>query len=257
MAAPFKDYETNKSDKHGNKIIFIHTLTPSYVIYESESSGIGILHYEDYPLNTCAKNLSKISDKMSIVKILMAADRKMVNAQMALAWKLCFEKKFQRSEKVLDSLITKLMVKGKIKYILSAFITFLIVIAISFIVYYYFRYYADEINMDRSNMAKFAFLGALGGLISIVIKLKSIYLDPNSNTLNIISGSSRILISVTSAILFYFGYKAQILLAIFNSGEQNEIYFLYFFSFISGFAERFIPDIASGADKILKLKQDN
>ena len=170
---------------------------------------------------------------------------------MSEAWRLAFLDDPDTANQVLDALIAKLLVNGKIKYIFSAAAVLLLLLGLGVLARH--SYLVNEIDEEKYKVIKFGLLGACGGMISILIKMKDLYLDPNSLYLNIIAGASRILISVASAIIFYFAYKAHIVLSIFSENEGNEIYYLYFCAFIFGFAERFIPEIASEVEESIKI----
>lgn len=248
MNVSFEDYKIGGKDRFGHDIKYIHSFEENYVIYESDDF---VLHYDEKGGGQATKNMASLGFKMAIINILRGegASRK-GNTQIALAWNQCFEGDLENSKKILDTIISNLLIKGKITYIISAFfavlLTFIIVILIN-------KVHDDFFLPAAITLPNICLLGALGGLISILIKLKNLYLDPHSRVLNAISGISRILISITSALLFYLAYKSQLILAVFDSIEpEEEMFFVMACSIIVGFIERFIPEIANQVSNLIK-----
>lgn len=249
----FKKYKVGGLDRLNQKIIRIYEKTESYVIYLTDNKIL--CHDELEDSSTYSRKLSEISSKMAIIKIIKSEqDIDLINSLMSEAWKECFKDKANNAREILDSLINKILVRGKIKYIISAAITFLIFLIVGCFLMNYFSF---SFKLEKVKIIGLITAGALGGMISILIKLKDIYPDPSSNIINIISGLSRILISSSSAMVFYLAYKAHIILSLFKDSPDNEIYYLFFCSFIFGFAEKFIPEIANDVNKLVKIENNN
>lgn len=247
----FKKYTVGGQDRFKQKIARIYELTENYVIYETDKEIL--CHDEAENTSVYGKKLSEISSKMAIIRIIETQNEKhLINSLMSEAWKECFKEKANNAREILDSLINKILVKGKIKYIGGAALAFLVVFMVG---WYFMFYYHYSLNTEKVKISGLLIAGAFGGMISILIKLNEIYPDPSSNTINMISGVSRILIAASSAMVFYLAYKAHILLNIFNGEPSNEIYYLFFCAFIFGFAERFIPEIANDVNKLVKIEK--
>lgn len=254
MSTPaFKKYKIGGQDRFDHTIESIYELTENYAIYETDKSLLCFDEAEES--SVYANKLSEISSKMAIIRIIKAeSDRQLINSLMSEAWKECFKDKANNARDILDSLINKILVRGKLKYVGAAAVLTLLLIIAGWYFMYYYRY---VLTMEKVKIVGLLVAGSFGGMISILIKLKEIYPDPNSNLLNVISGLSRILIAGSSAMIFYLAYKAHIILSIFQGGPENEIYYLFFCAFIFGFAERFIPEIANDVNKLVKIEKKN
>jgi peptidoglycan/LPS O-acetylase OafA/YrhL len=254
MPEIYEGYKPGFPDRFEKNVTVIYSLLPEFIIYGRDDElcyDVPSTKSKEY-----SEKFSTISNKMAIVRVLAVPKMlQMINRQMAEAWRLCFLDQAEVANQILDALIDKLLVSGKIKYILSAVVVFAALCLAGFILGSYFL--KTQQDPEKYRIIKFALLGAAGGMISILIKMKDLYLDPNSILLNVISGGSRILISVASSIIFYFAYKAQIILSLFNDKSENEIYYLYFCAFIFGFAERFIPEIANEVQESVKIEKKN
>jgi hypothetical protein len=151
---------------------------------------------------------------------------------------------------ILQNLINKLISNGRVLYVLASSISFLAILGLGIILMHLlsFHHFHDEFCL----MVKIFILGSLGGLISVLIKIRDIALDPQSEMINKLSGISRVIIAGTASIIFYFGYKSDILFSFTKGDKSTEIYFIWLFSFFMGFSERIIPDFSNRINGLLK-----
>lgn len=248
MSNIFKDYKIGSKDRFEHTITYIHSCTENYIIYESDNN---VLHYDEGEGDLITKKISPISFEMAVIKILIGNNiSRNENTLIALAWKESFEDNIENSKKILQTLTKQLLVKGKMTYVLSSFFTVLLTLAIALIVN---NVLAENPLPKDITIPNICLLGSIGGFISILIKLNKLYLDSHSKKLNVIAGVSRILISISSALVFYFAYKSRIILAFFDSiTQEEEIYLIMVCSIIIGFMERFIPELANQVSNLIK-----
>ncbi|UPQ78281.1 hypothetical protein M0M57_11695 [Flavobacterium azooxidireducens] len=252
----FRNYVENGKDRNGKKIVQIYCLTNDYIIYRTETNLL--CHDEDTSSNNLAAKLGSISTRMTILKTIDGEDQTKNNFDiidiMSKAWENCFNDKPEIANEILDNLINKILTKSRVYYIFSSLLTFLVVLFVGINTMFYYNY---NFNSEFVVLIALIIAGTFGGLISTLIKLKEIYLDPNSKYINIISGASRILILGASACIFYLAYKAEIILTLLHNNTTNEKYYLIFCAFIFGFGERFIPDISNNFNKLLNADKKN
>lgn len=248
----FLSWKIGDVDNHGMKISCIHTAEKEYIIYESEEN---ILHYDDDSKDDLTKKLIVLSKEVSVIGILAnEEDIKLVNCQLALAWRDCFNGNPEMAKTILNNLINVLNSKNKISYILSVLYSFSGVLIVGLLMIHLLKFHSfyDELNL----VIKIFILGAFGGLISVLTKMKDFILDPESKYINILSGVSRIIISGAASLIFYLCYKSEMIFSFFNGNlnKANEIYFLLLFSFFMGFSERFIPEFSNKINNLMKEK---
>lgn len=246
----YLNWSIGQFDNHGYDVSKIYTAVKDYIIYSSQN---GDLHYDDKPDSDCTKTLGAISKEMSIIGILKEVeDKTEINNQVALAWRECFNGNSDSAKIILNTLINKLLSKGKVNYVLSSFFAFLFVIIIGTLMMHWLSFHSfyEELRIIVTGFL----LGSFGGFISVLIKMRDLVLDPNSNKINILSGISRIIISGTAGIIFYLAYKSGLLLSVVKDNPSSESYFLCTCSFFVGFSERFIPDFSNKIDGLINKK---
>ena len=238
----FLNWKIGDIDNHGNTITYIHTAVNDYIIY---NSGNDTLHYDENSTKVdYTKKLGALSKEMSLIEILSKAkEKKCISNQVALAWRECFNDNPEIAKGILENLIKKLISHGRILYVTGAACSFISILTIGLLVIYFLRFH--PFKEELALVTKVFILGALGGLISILIKIKNLLLDPQSEKLNRIAGISRTIIAGTSSLVFYLAYKADIIFSFAKSDASNEVYIILLFSFFMGFSERFIPDFSN------------
>lgn len=245
-------WKVGEFDNHGNKITLIHSAVKDYIIYESEAG----VHYDDDHNKgvNYTKKLSNISNEISIIRSLVTVETiSYVNSQIALAWRECFNDNPELAKSIINTCIKELISKGRQSYILSTAISFFVVLIIGLLMIHFLKFHSFYSELDLT--IKIFIWGALGGLISVLFKMKDLDLDPHSKIINLISGSSRVIISGTASIIFYLAYKSGLFFSFIDKVNEREIYLLLLISFFMGFSERFIPDFSNKVDDLLKQNE--
>jgi hypothetical protein len=239
-------------DNHGNKINHIYTAVDEFIIYSSDS---GTLHYDDNGTQDFTKKLSSLSKESSIISTLKnEKDLTLINNIVATAWRDCFNNDTEMAKAILNNLINQLISNGKKIYILSLMFTFLGVLIICLLMIHILSFHS--FNSELILINKISILGAFGGLISVLIKMRDLVLDPQSQTINIYSGISRIIIAVAASLIFYLGYQSEIIFTFAKNNIQDDkgIYFVLLISFFMGFSERAIPDFSNKINDLISNK---
>ncbi|MBI9069215.1 MAG: hypothetical protein JEZ09_18100 [Salinivirgaceae bacterium] len=161
---------------------------------------------------------------------------------MAIAWKDCFFDNCEDAKNILESLINTLLSQGKKTYIRWALFTFLISTIILLLMLHLLKFHKPNFTYFIGTLI----MGGLGALISVLIKIKDVFINPHDRPIIILSGFSRILIGSAAGLIFYFAYKANILLSfIQDAAAEQQLYYVLLMAFVSGFSERAIPEFTS------------
>ena len=87
-----------------------------------------------------------------------------------------------------------------------------------------------------------ATFGSLGGFLSVSINVNKLDLDIDGGAnIQILTGFSRIFISMISSLIIFVIIKSDLALGIINDVKNNNIF--YALAVISGFSETFVPNI--------------
>jgi hypothetical protein len=251
----FQEWKNGEEDNHGNKIAHIRFATKDYIIYDSVDRT---LHHDE--IDGLIQELNHISEEMSTVVILFdprsskASKADKVYYQVALAWQLCFNKEPEFAKTILQNLIQKLISDGRTMYIAFVAGSFAGLSIIAALLIHFSEYFSS--GNELALISKMFILGALGGLISVLIKIKDLTLDPQSKIINCISGISRTVVAGVSSFVFYLIYKSEFIFSFAKGDHSQEIYTLLLLSFFMGFSERFIPDFSNKISGALEQKNN-
>lgn len=241
-----KDYRVDGEDMYGRIITNIYCHTDKYVVYQSNGhlrfDGETTVYDSDFEVQSLLEQTLALtpSDKVKKNKIF-------VSLSMGLV--ACLEGNTEQAQKAIKRTLYRLIKKsqqtGQLFYLLGSSVVGLIFTLIAL---------AVVLNLDSKpqNLELIFFCitsGALGGIFSVMLNLKSIDVDNDSGQLYLISsGASRILISVVGAFFTFVAIKGGLILQLFDKVESN--YTLYAFTFLAGFSEKFVPN------KLKKLEEN-
>jgi hypothetical protein len=152
---------------------------------------------------------------------------------------------FKEAEELVD---TKIAETTRLLYLLCAFgVTVVVSTVILSIPLFYQVQYLPFIG---------GAFGVLGSFVSVLQRFRKIKIDEYSTTIyTSVGGITRTLLGFLFGALFVIAYKAGVFGISSSSGVTNE-YFTYTFAFISGFSERFIPELIAKAESGSKSKNE-
>lgn len=131
--------------------------------------------------------------------------------------------------------------RAKIYYLLSGFVTSLLLSLIIVLMFYFLPSQNENIKL----FMVVSFCGLWGALISIFQRSKKLTIDPFSSIFyTSFQSATRIIIGLIFGCLFLLAYKAKLILGILN----DDIFNIAVFSALSGFSERFIPELLNKLD---------
>jgi len=264
----FGSWQIGQKDNHGYTITHIHTAIDDYIIYEVQGNA---LNYDEKNVPECTKKLSAISNEMSIISMLTPPQKKRsMNVHIAMAWRECFNDNIDFSKQILHTLINKMLSKGKEYYILSALGGFgmTLLYGLLFICTYHIvgdvitgigkvfdTGYQFEVKKEWALICKILVISALGGVVSVLLKLKELTINPQTHNLNMLSGFSRILISMAGGFIFYVAYQSEMFFGTIKKSAispDTEIYLILLLAFMMGFWERVIPEFSNQMKGLMK-----
>ena len=195
-------------------------------------------------------DLSLIEDLLAECKyltetlIITKKEREMFDYQRAIAINSFLLGQEKNSRKILDELKEKLQ-KRKILIKKLWYIGIFLVITIAMIV--------GSLILEQWKSCKYtriATFGAIGGFISLNIRLKEIKFEISDSTLSyIIVSLYKVIFSMLASIIVYFLIESDIILGILKEETTNQMYFLYVVSTMAGFSESLLPNIFKGIEE--------
>lgn len=182
--------------------------------------------------------------------ILNKATREMFDYQRATAINSYLIGEIDVSKEILKSLLSKLherkVVTKKLWYIGIFLIVTLCMICISMF------------NRDYIYI-KIATFGAIGGFISLNMKLENIKFEISESTISyIIVSMYKVIFSMLTSIICYFLIQSELILGIIKNNNSNNLYFIYSISTLAGFSESLLPNIFKSIEnktKVDKIEQ--
>jgi hypothetical protein len=217
-----------------------------YLIYESDISSL--VSSITNPDLTYEKKLLQFEKEFSLIKGLLinSKQRKRFLPRIASAMHTCFEDEKVITQQIISDVLSSIknykIIKGRLQYLLGSIFLGLFILIISYI---------SSLNNSyplgtSSLMFNTVLFGISGGFLSISTNLNKIEIDIECGTtlLYLITGSTRIIISIISSIIIYYLIDSGlILVSLLNNSNRESI--IYVFAALSGFSERFIPNILS------------
>lgn len=164
--------------------------------------------------------------------------KEMFDYQIAVAINCFMLGEIENSKKILELIVEKLhnkmILKKKLWYIgVFLFVTlFMICFSMSFDNFKYIKYF------------KIATFGAIGGFISLNIKLEEIKFEiSESKASYIIVSIYKVMFSMLTSIVSYFLIESELVLGVIKSNSSNSLYFIYAIATLAGFSESLLPNI--------------
>ncbi len=230
------------------KITRIYSTSSKVVLFETNKQG-NISYEADADVDLSCLNSIRALD-IEIQSILTTtSERRKFAPHRAIAHRDCFNGNTESGVKVLENLLITVKnyrkLKSRLCYMLSAILFVVINITLCALAN---TVWLESLNKYIVLLYTISTFGSLGGLISILSKIPKLELDINgSNFLQVVDGFSRIFLSMVSSVIIFVLIKSDIVLGALNDIPNNDIF--YAFAIISGFSEKFIPDIIKSIEK--------
>lgn len=223
--------------------------------YSEEKEFIIIKAENDNDIHVFGGNLKKIEHLLAECKYLTSnlKNKKMQDLfihQIAIAMNSYMLGETETSKKILTALLNKLyqreVLTKKLWYIgVFLFVTVLMICISAF------SNYID--NFLYSNYLKIATFGAIGGFISLNIRLQDIKFEVSESTINYIMVSIyKVVFAMLSSIISYFLIESELILGIIKNNNSNNNYFIYAIATLAGFSESLLPNIFKSIEKKAK-----
>lgn len=206
-----------------------------------------IIKTEDDIVRVCGASPENIAHQLAECKYLTESVRgkkvkEWYDYQRATAINAYLMDKEDESKIILNELINKLqqrqIINKKISYIgifLSITVGMLLISMGLSICYAEFPY---------TKYIKIAAFGAIGGFISLNIKLKDMKFEISESTISyIIVSIYKVVFAMLSAIISYFLIESDLILSSIKNSSTNHLYLVYTIATIAGFSESLLPNM--------------
>ena len=278
-------YKVGELDRHGNSIEYIYSLekssknsknnslekkdTNKYVIYRTRK----VILWEAPKLQDESDEFKhKFYEIQAIVSKIISQNPEEVervetiNRLIATGIKFALENEFEASKEVLDEAEIRLeyfrYIDARLQYLLGSyhalFAIFFALLVLRVLPDIFPQLFINII--DKFSIPKEFFVviicGALGGVLSVALRIKEIKIDPDSDVR--IAGVSRIVIAIISSLIIYIALRANIvspLTQFFVDNDQTlqiNNWKIGFASVLAGFAETLVPNILSRSNATIK-----
>ncbi|HFK1481116.1 TPA: hypothetical protein ACGXK0_003555 [Bacillus cereus] len=211
---------------------------PNFQIYKTSNGGVSFWHKKlpDY-LRPAVAEFNQLSSYAKVT--LPEKDKELVAPQMAFALSVAFNSKADedvlRGFKKVDEFInTRALSNTHFWYIFYNSVLFLLMTSLALLFYFYF-----DINKEFVIGSVGGLVGAFLSTLTRIDKLSFNILAPFRNV--ILQGYSRLLVGSISGLFIIVASHSNLILGTYS----NSLYSLAVFSIISGFSERFVPDLIS------------
>lgn len=279
-------YKVGELDRHGNSIEYIYSLekspknsqensqqkkdTNEYVIYRTRK----VILWEAPKLQSKSDEFKRnFYEIQAIVSKIISQNPEEVervetiNRLIATGIKLALENEFETSKKVLKEAENRLegfrAIDARLQYLLgsyhalfASFFALLILRVLPDIFPQLFINIIDKFSIPQEFFVVIV-CGALGGVLSVALRIKEIKIDPDSDVR--IAGVSRIVIAIISSLIIYIALRANIvspLTQFFVDNDQTpqliDNWKIGFASVLAGFAETLVPNILSQSNSQLR-----
>lgn len=242
------DYSTLKKGQTfmGHKIIDIYYANENFILYKSPDG----IRYDNKESNT-ETLLSPIKNQIAKVRnaqVKSYGDKK-IEDRIASAIVECYSGNVESAlnilDKTYDEIISHRKVAARLYYIGSS-IVFVIINALISICLNLF------ISEDNQVLCVYLFtiatFGSLGGFLSMSLNFKSLDFDIDGGAkVQVLTAFSRIFISMVSSLIIYAIIKSDIALGFINDTDNK--YIFYTLAAVSGFSEKFVPNIIKSIEK--------
>lgn len=240
----WRDYKKDGNDKKGRKITAIYAHDTNHIIYQSDD-GLQI----EGNVESLDKD-PEVNHYVSQIKALApvsALEKSLHYSQLATALSSCVGGDMTgcktQLKRIFESLQNKRNAVARLIYLWAAVgfaaAIWIIILLIS--------------NTNGSNWwgltwALSISFGATGGVLSVASRQQQIPVDPNRNPqMHISNGMARIILAALSGLACFLAIKSGVILNLLQ--EQSNDYDVLFFCFLSGFSEKFMPNVLSNSDQ--------
>ena len=248
MEINFEDYKIGREVPNG-KISNIFFMSEDFILFEINKNGA--VNYEVKSDKIDLSTLNCLNPCMIKINSLTTnkKERRKYAGNKANAMSDCFQGQSDSGLEILENLLISIKkyktLKSRLTYMISSIIFVLINLTITALIN---TVYKEQLSTYLVFLFTIATFGSMGGLISVLTKIPSLDLDLEGGYfLQAIDGFSRIFLSMISSVIIYTLIKSNIILGAFNEISNDNI--LYAFSIISGFSEKFIPDMIKSIEK--------
>lgn len=204
---------------------------------------------EDNNIHVFGGDLSEIEDLLAECKYMTESlaitekECEMFDYQRAIAINTFLLGKKENSKKILIELNEKLQQRKilfkKLWYIgIFLSVTVIMIICSLFIKEWIY-----------TKFIRIATFGAIGGFISLNIRLNEIKFEISDSTISyIVVSLYKVIFSMLASIIVFFLIESDLILGIIKTKSSNQLYFLYVISTLAGFSESLLPNIFKGIE---------
>jgi hypothetical protein len=261
------DYKLGILDNDGKKVRKIYSKAPGYIVYRTDNS-IRLDIDDAHPkLEEYASNHYKLSVELAKIYSLLPevlSHTESINRLVGRAITMNVAGHCDDAKTVLKQAEARLIklntIQGRLQYTFGAFFLGFVIFLISLfpsLSTFFGKSWQVNFHKDFQLFSNVILCGALGGILSIAISYRTLYVDiyADSST-NRLIGFSRIAIAAIASIFVFFAIKAKLVFAFVN--EQPDFNGFYAFAMIAGFIEMFVPNIMNNLAKEAKvLREEN
>lgn len=246
------EIKKGSKDQSDNTITNVLSKKNEFVIYEIDSKDpedrlrILIDGHTDESENEIVKKFNKVKMKYVTAKGLLykSSNFNLMKNRVAHALSTVLTDDLDDPNEIFDTLIKEIqddyssIIKKRGRFLLFPYAALLFMgILCSFLFYINIK---PENNIII-NLLYLLFGSIAGGALSMTFTVKHIKFDPNLETkYYILLSVERLALSVIAGLIAFIGVKAGLIL---NSIDTGNIYMFLFIMVLSGFSERFIPNI--------------
>lgn len=240
----WRNYKKDGNDKKGRKIIAIYAHDTDHIIYQTDDG----LHLEGN-----VESLDKdpeVNHYVSQIKALAPvneAEKSLHFSQLATALSSCVGGDItgckMQLKRIFESLQNKRNAVARLIYLWAA-----VGFAASVWIIVLFISNTNGSNWWGLTWALAISFGATGGVLSVAWRQQQIPVDPDrSPKMHISNGMARIILAALSGLACFLAIKSGVILNLLQDQPKN--YDVLFFCFLSGFSEKFMPNVLSNADQ--------
>lgn len=240
----WRSYKKDGTDKKGRKITAIYAHDDNHIVYQTD---------DGLEIEGNIENLDKdpeVNRYVSQIKSLAPSDdpaKTLHYSQLATALSSCIGGDITgcklQLKKIFESLQNKRNAVARLIYLWSA----ASLAAIMWLITLFLNstYEGEWWGMIWALAISF---GATGGVLSVAWRQQEIPVDPDRNArMHISNGMARIVLAALSGLACYLAIKSGVVLTLLEKWDGS--YAVLFFCFLSGFSEKFMPNVLSSAEQ--------
>ncbi len=239
-----------------------------YLIYETND---GMLYYD--ALNEFAKKMVKYSSQLQFIAALLDIDislRKKYNLTLANSFRKIFESEDNEElrlffEELKSNIKKNIFSVARLRYLKRYLSYILIVLSVVLLFWWYNStisgtYFFNDFDELFINSLYLAAAGAIGGFISITLKINKLEIDPFIPfKRTILDADVRVILAMIFGVLIYWflqsGFVSFIVTDKLNFNTINGKFLSLSIAVVAGFSERLIPNILSQKESSILAKK--